>query len=146
MNVEIHTKDHTAEDTKATPDKKSGQLRHKRASIRPPTLKNDIYISRKSSFPALERRAKKLMKDPTVAEIHIHGMGAAMNRAVELALELRRSCPDAFETRVDTSTVDLIDDVIEQDEKESSLKVETRSNSAIHIHLTKKLGQGLFLV
>lgn len=105
----------------------------KRGIVRAATLKTDIYVSRKSAYPALLKRATQLLEDNTIKSFVIHGMGAALNRAIELALELQQSYPQRFKWDITTDTVKLIDDV----EEEASSSVETRCNSAIHIAINK---------
>ncbi len=63
----------------------------------------------------------------------IHGMGAAVNRAVELALELKLERNGFFTWTIETSTVGLIDDLIDDE----NVSHETRNSSAIHIHIRK---------
>ncbi|KAI8833205.1 hypothetical protein BC829DRAFT_408008 [Chytridium lagenaria] len=96
-------------------------LRSKRSIQRAPTLLTDIYISRKSVFPALLKRAIKLLKSKNPF-ITIHGMGAAVNKAIEVALKIL------------TSTVELVDDVVDEEEDEMTVE---RRNSAIHIKIYK---------
>lgn len=69
-------------------------------------------------------------------------MGAALSRAVELSLELKKLKPGYFEWKILTSTVNLIDDVKIDDESDnfsesSRVVAETRKNSSIHICITK---------
>jgi hypothetical protein len=54
-------------------------------------------------------RAKTLLSSVTIEEISIHGLGAAVNRAIELALKLIDENRD-LSLFVSTSTVKLIDD------------------------------------
>ena len=68
--------------------------------------------------------------------MYIHGLGAAINRAVNLALELKHTCVGNIETVTQTSTVELIDDLEpETDEREPDTFV--RNNSAVHIKVYK---------
>ncbi|TPX70589.1 hypothetical protein SpCBS45565_g01658 [Spizellomyces sp. 'palustris'] len=110
--------------------------RHKRAPPRPPTLANDIYVSRKSQFVALSKRAQKLLDSSDFTFLTIHGLGAAINRAIELALYLREKNPDRITWTITTSSVILVDD-IEPEDVEADVYTEPRQNSAIHIRVVK---------
>ncbi|KAI8922291.1 hypothetical protein DFJ77DRAFT_425289, partial [Powellomyces hirtus] len=84
---------------------------HKRAVQRPPTLATDIYVSRKSNFHAQSKRAQKLIDGQNFTFLTIHGLGAAINRAIELALHVKEQNKDRIAWSITTSTVTLADDV-----------------------------------
>ncbi|KAI8590877.1 hypothetical protein BDZ88DRAFT_379755, partial [Geranomyces variabilis] len=88
-----------------------GSVRHKRAVQRPPTLATDIYVSRKSTVQAQAKRARTLLDGPDVTFLTIHGLGAAINRAIELALHLKEQYQDRIAWTISLSTVTLVDDV-----------------------------------
>lgn len=46
------------------------------------------------------------------SSICIHGLGAAINRAINLAMQLQHTSPVPLEISVTTSTVPLIDDLV----------------------------------
>ncbi|XP_020900146.1 ribonuclease P protein subunit p20-like [Exaiptasia diaphana] len=105
----------------------------KRTPQRSPKKKNDIYINRKTDFKAQLERCQKLL-DSSHQEVWIHGLGAAINRAINLALQLKHRGMGTIETSALTSSVELIDDFEPlDDEHESHSKV--RTNSAIHIRV-----------
>ncbi|KAJ3183200.1 ribonucleases P/MRP protein subunit pop7 [Gaertneriomyces sp. JEL0708] len=117
--------------------KDEGSLaRHKRPPQRAPTLSNDIYVSRKSSFLALAKRAQKLLDGKEFTFLTIHGMGAALNRAIQLALHLREKNNSRISWTITTSSVTLIDDV-EPEDVDDETACEVRQNSAIHIRIVK---------
>ncbi|KAL1919552.1 uncharacterized protein VTP21DRAFT_2245 [Calcarisporiella thermophila] len=111
----------------------------KRAPIRSHTLPTDIYVSRKSSFHAHLDRARKLLLSDGEKVVIIHGMGAAINKAITLALAVRDKMADQVEIRCRTSTVMLVDDV-EPEDMDEDLMTQERNNSAVHIELSLKEG------
>ena len=82
----------------------------KRVAQRAATRENDIYVSRASRFGALLSRARKVVVSPKFDELHVHGMGAAMDVAVRLVLALRDEYPNALILSPRTSSVMLVDD------------------------------------
>ncbi|KAI8822499.1 uncharacterized protein EV422DRAFT_524235 [Fimicolochytrium jonesii] len=110
--------------------------RHKRLAQHPATRANDIYVSRKSNFKALIIYAQKLIDGNSFTTLTIHGLGAALQSAMRLALCLKEHNKGKISWVITTSTVQLVDDVEEEDVDEE-LKTEKRSNSAIHIELHK---------
>ncbi|KAJ3330885.1 ribonucleases P/MRP protein subunit pop7 [Blyttiomyces sp. JEL0837] len=110
--------------------------RFKRPPQRAPTMANDIYMSRKTNFKAAIKRSLKLLKDPN-SSITIHGLGAAINKAIELGLHFQDKHAGMFKLAVTTSTVDLVDDILPtlEDEDPDTTTLQ-RKNSAIHIKVT----------
>ncbi|KAJ3176313.1 ribonucleases P/MRP protein subunit pop7 [Geranomyces variabilis] len=117
----------------------NGSVRHKRAVQRPPTLATDIYVSRKSTVQAQAKRARTLLDGPDFTFLTIHGLGAAINRAIELALHLKEQYQDQIAWTISLSTVTLVDDV-EPEELDDDVSTETRQNSAVHIRIVKVNG------
>ncbi|KAJ3155478.1 ribonucleases P/MRP protein subunit pop7 [Geranomyces variabilis] len=117
----------------------NGSVRHKRAVQRPPTLATDIYVSRKSTVQAQAKRARTLLDGPDFSFLTIHGLGAAINRAIELALHLKEQYQDRIAWTISLSTVTLVDDV-EPEELDDDVSTETRQNSAVHIRVVKVNG------
>ncbi|KAJ3168646.1 ribonucleases P/MRP protein subunit pop7 [Geranomyces variabilis] len=117
----------------------NGSVRHKRAVQRPPTLATDIYVSRKSTVQAQAKRARTLLDGPDFTFLTIHGLGAAINRAIELALHLKEQYQDQIAWTISLSTVTLVDDV-EPEELDDDVSTETRQNSAVHIRVVKVNG------
>ncbi|KND03509.1 uncharacterized protein SPPG_08895 [Spizellomyces punctatus DAOM BR117] len=73
---------------------------------------------------------------PRFTFLTIHGLGAAITRAIELALSLREKNPDRIAWTITTSSVVLVDD-IEPEDVEADIYSEPRQNSAIHIRVVK---------
>ncbi|KAJ3212594.1 Glycosyl phosphatidyl inositol protein transamidase complex subunit, partial [Dinochytrium kinnereticum] len=111
-----------------------GTQRSKRAVQRPPTLANDIYVCRKARFGAMLKRAIKLLNSKKYPHVTIHGLGAAVVRAIDLALRLKANVP-GLTWVITTSTVELVDDLMMEDEEEV---VTERRNSAIQIKIFSK--------
>lgn len=100
----------------------------------PPTFprrKNDVFINQKSPFIAQFNKCKSLISNGEM-EICIHGLGASVNTAVNLALQLKAYFLDTVVLHTNTSTVTLVDDYIPSSNK-GKYRTEYRKNSAIHI-------------
>lgn len=111
-------------------DKEEYILR-KRLPRRLPKRKNDIYVTRKTNFTAQLQRCQRLL-DSGSNEVYIHGLGAAINRALNLALQLKERGLGTIEIAVNTSSVELVDD-LEPVDSDQEQKTHTRVNSAVHI-------------
>ena len=96
-----------------------------------PRRKTDVYVNKKTDFKAQLARCQRLL-DNGFNELYIHGLGAALNRAINLALQLQALGNGSIEVSVNTSTVELIDDREPLDD-EAEPGQNTRNNSAIHI-------------
>ncbi|RUS89645.1 hypothetical protein EGW08_002566 [Elysia chlorotica] len=104
----------------------------KRLPPRLPLRPNDVYVSEKTHFKAQESRCQKLLDAGN--EVIIHGLGKAVNRAINLALQLQTKGAGTVQLAVQTSSVELTDDLIpETDEGEG--RTTTRNNSAVHIRV-----------
>ncbi|KAI8744588.1 ribonuclease P protein subunit p20 [Biomphalaria glabrata] len=102
----------------------------KRLPPRFPQRGNDVYISEKTNFRAQESKCQKLLDSGN--EVVIHGLGKAVNRAINLALQLKAKGNGTIKLAIQTSTVNLIDDLMpETDDGEA--KTLYRNNSAVHI-------------
>ncbi|KAH6598158.1 hypothetical protein BASA50_004039 [Batrachochytrium salamandrivorans] len=108
-------------DTPSTKTSLPATFRSKRPPLRRHgVLPTDIFVSRRSSFAALARRALVLLEPsantnskhrPCQQTVTLHGLGAAMARAVELALHIQRTASIPISIATTTSSVVLIDDV-----------------------------------
>jgi len=108
----------------------------KRLPRRFPRRKNDVYVSRKTDFKAQHARCMKLFESG-FNEIYIHGLGAAVNRAINLSLQIKKSGLGTIDLAVNTSTVELTDDY-EPETDNLEHETRTRYNSAVHIWLFRK--------
>jgi len=103
----------------------------KRLPRKLPKRKNDIYISNKTNFKAQLERCKKLLESGC-EEIYIHGLGHAIDRAVNVALQLKVLGVGSLEVAANTATVELVDD-LEPLNPHLEPDTQTRNTSAIHI-------------
>ena len=101
-----------------------------------PNRKNDVYVSIKTNFGAQMARCLRMLDEGCQEEIYIHGLGAAVSRALTLSLRLKDHFSGSVGIAVNTSTTELMDD---RELKDDNVEVETqtRNNSAIHIRLFK---------
>ena len=134
---------------------KEEYLLRKRLPARYPTRVNDIYVNNQTNFKAQLARCFKCLETENC--IYIHGLGAATAKAVNLALQLQLKSAIPLETRVNTSTVNLIgklfpnfpfqtlelnrlscvlDDFVPQRD-DRQFHSEDRQNSAVHIQVSK---------
>ncbi|XP_035760133.1 ribonuclease P protein subunit p20-like, partial [Neolamprologus brichardi] len=85
-------------------------------------------------FRAQLARCQKLLEGGGHREICVHGLGLAINRAINIALQLQASSQGALQLAANTSTVELVDDLEPEDPDEAGEPMtRTRNNSAIHI-------------
>eukprot|EP00729_Bicosta_minor_P006004 gene6004-30741_t len=148
--------------TAATIEKKRTDFVQKRLPQRLPMGKTDLLVSRNSEFVVQFAKGKRLLEAKQHPSITIHGLGAAINRAINLtiltcvptlplfywmtppsiqALQLQSKVNIPIQIKSTTSTVSLVDDLLpaELDERPASSTPHTqvRNNSAVHITLTK---------
>eukprot|EP01104_Vermistella_antarctica_P021583 TRINITY_DN9865_c0_g1_i1.p1 TRINITY_DN9865_c0_g1~~TRINITY_DN9865_c0_g1_i1.p1 ORF type:complete len:149 (+),score=23.27 TRINITY_DN9865_c0_g1_i1:198-644(+) len=109
----------------------------KRPPMRLHRGKGDIYVSRSSSQAALYKRACKLLNECDLTKgITLHGLGAAIQCTVDLALTMQRRHYGQLCVRTTTSTVPLIDDLTPDNESDDAF-ASLRFNSAVHINIRK---------
>eukprot|EP01089_Gocevia_fonbrunei_P021056 TRINITY_DN8013_c0_g1_i2.p1 TRINITY_DN8013_c0_g1~~TRINITY_DN8013_c0_g1_i2.p1 ORF type:complete len:133 (-),score=8.58 TRINITY_DN8013_c0_g1_i2:5-403(-) len=108
----------------------------KRTPLRPHAHKNEMYVSHTSNPKALFKRANKLLDDPNIPLIIIHGLGAAITKAVDLALELEEKRGTSITISTNTSSVVLLDEYIPV-QADLNPVPQTRLNSAIHITIKR---------
>lgn len=80
-------------------------------------------------------RCRKLLESGKYDAIYVHGLGAAVDRAVNIALQLKVTSVGSvapLEVSANTSTIDLIDDFIPVDDDHEPT-TRSRRSSAIHI-------------
>ncbi|GFN85610.1 ribonuclease p protein subunit p20 [Plakobranchus ocellatus] len=104
----------------------------KRLPPRLPLRANDVYVSERTHFKAQESKCQRLLDSGN--EVIIHGLGKAVNRAINLALQLQAKGTGTVQLAVQTSSVELTDDLIpETDDGEA--RTSSRNNSAVHIRV-----------
>lgn len=99
---------------------------------RQPAQSHDVYVNNNSHFLAQLDRAQRVMESHD--HVCIHGLGAAIPLAINLALELQQRVHETFTVSAATSTVELVDDVVTSS---GDVGVSTRNNSAIHITVSR---------
>ncbi|VDN58361.1 unnamed protein product [Dracunculus medinensis] len=100
-----------------------------------PRTKSDIYITRHTSIGAQKARIEKLL-DNKFNSVTLHGLGAAVNRTVNVALQIQRKLVDSVKLDVRTSTVRVTDDLFPLYD-EVDFKTNVRNISAVHIKITR---------
>ncbi|KAF4521043.1 hypothetical protein B566_EDAN008115 [Ephemera danica] len=94
--------------------------------------KNDVYVDSKIPLKILFQTCEKLLDTET--EIIVHGLGAAIVNTINLALLLQQQHINTLQISVNTSTVELIDDI--QPEADAfETETQKRLNSAVHIRI-----------
>ncbi|XP_061103217.1 ribonuclease P protein subunit p20 isoform X2 [Conger conger] len=104
----------------------------KRLPRKLPKRRHDVYVNMKTDFRAQLARCQKLLDGGAQREICVHGLGLAINRAINIALQLQSGSQGALLLAANTSTVELVDD-LEPEEAGTEPLTHTRNNSAIHI-------------
>lgn len=92
----------------------------------------DVYVTRKTNFSQQLKRCQQILDNGNV--VCIHGLGIAINRAINLALQLKAIGLGTVEVSVHTSTVELLDD-LEPLTDERDADTLSRNNSAVHIRV-----------
>lgn len=116
-------------------------LLRKRIPFGPSRNQNrDIFVTNKTNFRGQLKKCEKLFENGS-PEIIIHGLGAAVERACCLALQLRSIHRGTIDLDIKTSTVPITDD-LEPLTDNADYDTNSRQNSAIHIRAFKKLAIG----
>ncbi|XP_075155170.1 ribonuclease P protein subunit p20 [Haematobia irritans] len=96
---------------------------------------NDIYITAKSNYKAQQTYCKNLLNSG-LKEIYIHCLGNAVNRGLNLALDLVVNSNDTLTYSINTSTIQLTDEYHPLCDDED-VTIQKRNNSAIHIKIIR---------
>lgn len=102
----------------------------------PPNLPKrniDVYVTNKTAFKAQLERCKKLI-DQGESEIYLHSLGAAIPRALNLALQIQKFYGSGVCLDTATSTVELTDD-FEPLHGDLQAESQSRYNSAVHVKI-----------
>jgi len=82
-------------------------------------------------------RCRKLLESGSHEAIYLHGLGNAVDRAINIALQLKATSGMSVVTlSANTSTEDLIDDLEPLDEDHEPV-VRSRRTSAVHIRVSR---------
>ncbi|TFJ98449.1 Ribonuclease P protein subunit p20 [Platysternon megacephalum] len=111
----------------------------RRLPPRLPRRPGDVYVNMQTDFKAQLSRCQKLLgPGGGCAEICIHGLGLAINRAINIALQLQAGGAGALQLHAHTSTVPLADGLEPRgDEDGRPPLARARNNSAIHIRVCR---------
>ncbi|XP_032668758.1 ribonuclease P protein subunit p20-like [Odontomachus brunneus] len=97
---------------------------------------NHIYVNNKTHFKAQLYKCEKRL-DNGASELIIHGLGAAVYKATNLALQLKEIHYGCLDFDIKTSTIQLKDKLESlNDNMDSEIN---RQNSAIHIRVFRKV-------
>lgn len=105
----------------------------KRLPLRPIDGDNVVFITKKTNFKAqLDKCCDLLTRGEK--EIILHGLGAAIQRCCNLALQLEILFSGTCQIEVNTGTVDVIDD-LEPLTEDLDFDSQVRCTSSIHIRI-----------
>ncbi|XP_063624199.1 ribonuclease P protein subunit p20-like isoform X1 [Cydia splendana] len=105
----------------------------KRLPVRPIDGDNIVFITKKTNFKAqLDKCYDLLTKGEK--EIILHGLGAAIQRCCNLALQLEILFSGTCQIEVNTGTVDVVDD-LEPLTDDLDFGAQVRHSSSIHIRV-----------
>lgn len=93
---------------------------------------SNVYVNNQSSLIGQIEKCEKLLREEN--EIIVHGLGSAVPIAINLALQLNNLHSNTLSLDVNTSTVQLVDD-IEPTSEEGDYKTQVRNNSSVHIRI-----------
>ena len=97
----------------------------------PPSLPRrpiDVYISNKTAFKSQLDRCRQFIEKGE-AEFYLHALGAAIPRALNLALQIQKDNCNTVALDTVTSTLELTDDF-------EPIQPDSKHNSAVHIKVT----------
>ncbi|XP_054851204.1 ribonuclease P protein subunit p20 [Eublepharis macularius] len=125
----------------AGPPTEAERALRRRLPRRLPRRRSDVYVNMKTDFKAQLSRCQKLLAPGAgggggCAELCIHGLGLAINRAINIALQLEATGGGALRLAAHTSTVELAD-AAEPEGDSDEPQARTRNNSAIHIRVCR---------
>ncbi|KAH8287248.1 hypothetical protein KR054_004729 [Drosophila jambulina] len=98
---------------------------------RPTSDRHNIYITSKTDFKAQQRRCEDLL-NAGAKEIFLHCMGFSITRGLNLALRLVHNSEGALSYAINTSTIQLVDELHPLCDAED-VTFRQRNNSALHI-------------
>ncbi|XP_067412499.1 ribonuclease P protein subunit p20 [Emydura macquarii macquarii] len=113
----------------------------RRLPPRLPRRRGDVYVNMQTDFKAQLSRCQKLLgPGGGCTEICIHGLGLAINRAINIALQLQAGGAGTLRLEANTSTVQLADGLEPPDHAADTAHAplsRARNNSAIHIRVRR---------
>ncbi|XP_029155251.1 ribonuclease P protein subunit p20 [Nylanderia fulva] len=97
----------------------------------------DIVVNNKTPFKVQLYKCEKLL-DKGASELIIHGLGATVFKAVNLALQLKEIHHGTLDLDIKTSTIELCDKIKTQTNNNTDSE-RKRQTSGIHIRVFRKL-------
>jgi DNA-binding protein len=107
----------------------------KRAPQRQFGSKHDIFVSSGSSIVAAVKKVQKMLKNDPTSSVTIHGLSAAIKKAVDIANYVAQAHAGSLSISVRTSSIPLVDDY-EPLIPDLPPISQIRLGSAIHVTLT----------
>ncbi|KMQ96832.1 ribonuclease p protein subunit p20 [Lasius niger] len=115
----------------------SKQVPRKRRPLKLKRNGRDIYVNNQTPFKRQLYKCEKLF-DKGASELIIHGLGAVVFKAVNLALQLKENHHGILDLDIKTSTVTLVDK-LETLNDDAENEIDIRQNSGIHIRVFRKV-------
>lgn len=100
-----------------------------------PRRHNDVYVNMKTRFDVQIKKCVRIIEESTFDQLFIHGIGAAVNRAINMSLQLASS--HSLNIDINTSSIEMQDDVepIGPNREDTQSFTQQRTVSAVHIRL-----------
>ena len=101
---------------------------------------NEIYLDNKQPFNQQLERAWRILQEGSLDHILIHGIGPAMQKVINLALQIKLRGNGIYEVSAATKTIYLHDDLTTIDDSDFSVATsQTRKNSSICVKVFRTL-------
>lgn len=98
---------------------------------------NEIYVDTTQPFNQQLERAWRILNEGKLDHVLVHGIGPAMQRVINLALQIKLRGNGMFDVSATTHTVYLHDDINDLDT--GAVTSQTRKNSSISIKIFRTL-------
>lgn len=102
-----------------------------------PKRRNDVYITRHTKLAAQKARVTRMLNEK-VDEVTLHGLGAAISRTINVALQIQRKLADTVQLDVRTGTIKVTDDLFPLYD-EVDFRTRNRLVSAVHIKISRRV-------
>ena len=98
---------------------------------------NELYVDNTQPFNQQLERAWRILDEGKLDHVLVHGIGPAMQRVINLALQIKLRGNGMFDVSATTHTVQLHDDL--NDTETGLVTSQTRRNSSISIKIFRTL-------
>lgn len=98
---------------------------------------NELYVDNTQPFNQQLERAWRILDEGKLDHVLVHGIGPAMQRVINLALQIKLRGNGMFDVSATTHTVHLHDDL--NDTETGLVTSQTRRNSSISIKIFRTL-------